>query len=492
MKEELETGKANGDGGGTGTPIVPVILAGGSGSGLWPLSRELYPKQLLPLRGELTLLQEAGLRAKGVRDAGDPIVVCSESHRFLVAEQLRSIGFCNGSILLEPFGRNTAPAVALSALRARKRGGDPILLVMPADHHISPVERFHRAMEEGGRHAEKGRLVMFGVVPESPETGYGYILKGEKEPGCADSFGVEGFWEKPESDAARGYVESGRCYWNSGIFMFKASRFLEELDRFAPGVVSACALAVDKGIGDLDFFRVDAEAFDPCPCVSLDCALMEKSRDAVVVEMKAEWGDLDSWRGLWKVGSSGDSRQNVQVGDVLAHDVSGCYLHSTGRLIAAVGLRDHVVVETSDAVLVSPWNRVQEVRVLVDELKAKKREEALSHRKVYRPWGSYECINLEKRFQVKRITVKPGGVLSLQMHHHRAEHWVVVHGTALVTKGDESFLLKEDQSTYIPLGVNHRLENPGKIPLEIIEVQSGSYLGEDDIVRFEDVYGRQR
>ena len=472
-------------------PVIPVLLAGGSGTGLWPLSRELYPKQLLPLRGKLSLLQETAMRAQGIRNVADPVVVCSEQHRFLVAEQLHSLGLPVGSILLEPFGRNTAPAVALAALHARAGGIDPILLVLPADHFISPVERFHRALEEGSRHACAGRPVMFGVVPESPETGYGYIQKGGEVPGGAYAFEVEAFREKPEKDAARSYVDSGRCYWNSGIFMFKASRFLEELGRLAPEIVRTCSLAIQKGIGDLDFFRIDAEAFQACPNVSLDHAVMEKTREAVVVELNAEWSDLDSWYGLWKVDCAEDADRNVKIGDVLAHDVSGCYLHSTGRMVAAIGLRDHVVVETSDVVLISPWDRVHEVKVLVDDLKAKKREEALSHKKVYRPWGCYECIDMEQRFQVKRITIKPGAKLSLQKHHHRAEHWVVVHGTALVTKGKETFILKEDESTYIPLGMNHRLENPGKIPLEIIEVQSGSYLGEDDIVRFDDLYGRQ-
>lgn len=472
--------------------IVPVILAGGSGTRLWPLSREFYPKQLLTLVGNQTMLQNTILRLSGMAEIATPIVVCNENHRFLVAEQLRAIDSQAASIILEPVGRNTAPAIALAALAALMNDDNALLLVLPADHHIQDTESFHAAGRVATRLAEDGFLVTFGVVPASPETGYGYIQRGEAIGGLngvVDAFKIKRFVEKPGRAKAQQYVDAGDYFWNSGMFAFRALRVLEELERFSPGIVETCRQAYLGGASDLDFYRLDRQAFEDCPSISIDYAVLEKSDYMVTVPLDAGWSDVGSWDALWKI-SKKDIQENVVTGDVLMHDVTHCYLHSNSRLIAAVGLRDHIVVETSDAIFISPWDRAQDVKLVAQKLKAKQRDETLIHQCVYRPWGSYQSVNMGKRFQVKRITVKPGAVLSLQKHHHRAEHWVVVHGTALVTRGEESFLMKEDESTYIPIGVKHRLENPGKIQLEIIEVQTGSYLGEDDILRFEDVYGR--
>lgn len=473
--------------------IVPVILAGGMGTRLWPLSRELYPKQLLPMVDGQTMLQNTVLRLSGMEGMGAPIIVCNEEHRFLVAEQMRALGVKPAGIILEPVGKNTAPAVAVAALNALLHDEDPVLLVLPADHHIERMEPFQTAVRAGSDLSCRRFLVTFGVEPKAPETGYGYILKGDKVQvetlaGCNASI-ISRFVEKPDLDTARQYLDSGNHFWNSGIFMFLASRILEELSAFSPEIVETCRCAFEGGTSDLDFYRLGADAFRQCPCLSLDRAVMEKTENAVVLPLEAGWNDLGSWEALWDVKEK-DENENVKVGDVLTRDSKHCYLHATSRLVAAIGLRDLVVVETADAVLIAHAQKVQEVKSLVRKLKDDRREEALVHKKVFRPWGRYESLNVHSRFQVKRITVKPGAKLSLQRHHHRAEHWVVVHGTALVTRGEEQFLLKEDESTYIPLGVNHRLENPGKIELEIIEVQSGSYLGEDDIVRFNDVYGR--
>ena len=469
--------------------IVPVILCGGSGSRLWPLSRESYPKQFLPLLDKQTLLQNTMLRVATIKDIAPPLVICNEEHRFMVAEQLRVLNITPAAVILEPVGRNTAPATAVAALHAlaQDAGADPLLLVLPADHVIADAEQFRQAIEQVAPYAEAGKLITFGIVPEAPEIGYGYIKAGAPEGGV---YRVERFVEKPDASAAQTYVNSGAYYWNSGMFMFRAARFLEELERFAPEIARACRKAQAVERADLDFLRLDRAAFEACPSDSIDYAVMEKTAYAVVKPLDVGWNDIGAWSALWAVGRR-DEHGNVLDGDVLTVATRNSYVRTESRLVATVGVDDLVVVETPDAVLVAHKDRVQEVKTIVNRLKAERREEARSHRKVYRPWGAYDCIDNEERFQVKRITVKPGASLSLQMHHHRAEHWTVVHGTARVTRGDETFLLTENQSAYIPIGTRHRLENPGKIPLELIEVQSGSYLGEDDIIRFDDIYGRQ-
>ena len=473
--------------------LIPVILSGGSGTRLWPLSRELYPKQLLPLVGKGTMLQETLARLVGVPDVARPIVVCNESHRFLVAEQLRAASAGPQAILLEPVGRNTAPAVALAAMAAVadgppvSAGSEVVLLVLPADHVIRNVGAFQSAIQAGQQAALAGNLVTFGVVPSSPETGYGYIRRGA---GVGPSYPIAQFVEKPDLPTATRYLESKDYFWNSGMFMFKVTQVLDELRQLAPEIYQACAHAFTAAKRDLDFTRLPIKEFEECPSISFDYAVMEKTRHGVVVPLDAGWSDVGSWSALHEA-IPGDAQQNVRLGDVLTEDSHGCYLQSTSRLVAAVGLRDHVVVETKDAVLVAPKNRVQDVKHLVAQLKKQGRYESSLHREVFRPWGSYDSIDAGDRFQVKRLSVKPGASMSLQLHHHRAEHWIVVSGTARITRGEETFLLEENQSTYIPLGTKHRIENPGKIPLHIIEVQSGPYLGEDDIVRFEDRYGRQ-
>ena len=476
--------------------LIPVILSGGSGTRLWPLSRELYPKQLLPLVGQRTMLQETATRLAGMRDVGGPIVVCNESHRFMVAEQLLEAGHSPQAILLEPVGRNTAPAVAVAALVALEHHGrdatngpdaDPVLLVLPADHVIRDVQAFQAAVEQARAAAEAGKLVTFGVKPDRPETGYGYIRRAD---GVGPAYPVAEFVEKPDAATAARYVQSGDYYWNSGMFMFRAKAYLEELERHAPAMLQACRDAVAAATRDLDFTRLPAKEFAACPSDSIDYAVMEKTQAAVVVPLDAGWSDVGSWSALQDALPT-DARGNVVAGDVITESATGCYLHSTSRLIAAVGLKDHVVVETKDAVLVAPRDRVQDVKQLVAQLKAQGRYETSLHREVFRPWGSYDSVDNGERFQVKRLVVKPGASMSLQLHHHRAEHWIVVSGTARITRGDEVFLLGENESTYIPMGTRHRIENPGKVTLHIVEVQSGSYLGEDDIVRFEDVYGRE-
>lgn len=471
--------------------IVPVVLSGGSGTRLWPLSRELYPKQLLSLVDKQTMLQNTVARLSGIKELAAPLVVCNENHRFMVAEQLRAIDRTPSAILLEPVGRNTAPAVAVAAMQAMDAGDDPVLLVLPADHVIRDTTALCATVTGGRDRAAKGDLITFGIVPQGPETGYGYIKAGGKLKGSGDTpaYAVAQFVEKPDFATAQSYVASGDYYWNSGMFMFRASRYLEELERFAPDMLVACRSALSGAGKDLDFIRLDATAFAACPGDSIDYAVMEKTSDAVVIPLDAGWSDVGSWSALWEVGEQ-DGAGNVVQGDVLTKDVRNCYLHAGSRMVAAVGLEDHVVVETADAVLVAHKERVQDVKHIVERLKKQSRGEALLHRRVNRPWGTYECIDSAERFQVKRITVNPGASLSLQMHHHRAEHWIVVKGTAKIIRGEETFTLSENQSTYIPLGVTHCLENPGKIPLEIIEIQSGCYLGEDDIVRFEDNYGR--
>ena len=472
--------------------LTPVILSGGAGTRLWPLSRELYPKQLLPLTGTRTLLQQTLLRLDGLA-ATAPVIVCNEAHRFLVAEQLRQLRLEPRATILEPFGRNTAPAIALAAhaalkgLAADANAVDPVLLVLPADHIIRNVPAFQQAVRVALAAAEAGRLATFGIVATRPETGYGYIQRGAPEAG---GFRIARFVEKPNAERAREFVQAGDYYWNSGMFMFRARRYLQELQRFAPEMARICEAAFRAAQADLDFTRISAASFEACPADSIDYAVMEKTSDAMVVPLDAGWSDIGSWAALHEA-SEPDARGNVSHGDIVSEDTQGSYLHAESRLVAAVGLKDHVVVETKDAVLVAPKDRVQDVKKLVARLKEAGRYEHSLHREVFRPWGSYDSLESGARFQVKRLKVKPGAALSLQLHRHRAEHWIVVAGTARVTRGEEVFLLEENQSTFIPVGVKHRIENPGTIPVDIIEVQSGSYLGEDDIVRFEDVYGRK-
>ncbi len=467
--------------------LLPIIMAGGSGSRLWPLSRQLNPKQFLQLAdSQLSMLQATIARLKGL-DITLPRLICNEQHRFLAAEQLRQLDMEKSNILLEPVGRNTAPAIALAALQAVADGQDPVLLVLAADHLIKDVEAFHAAINTALPLAEAGKLVTFGIVPSHPETGYGYIEKGAAAG--VGGFAVSQFVEKPDLATATDYLKSGDFLWNSGMFLFRASRYLQELERFQPAILEACKKALAGGQQDLHFTRVCATEFGACPDDSIDYAVMEKTADAVVVPLDAGWSDIGSWSALWDV-SEKDQHGNVLKGDVLQHSSSNNYVHADSRLVTLVGVEDLVVVETKDAIMVAHKNNVQDVKKIVEQLKAGDRKEHINHREVYRPWGVYDSIDDGHRYQVKRITVKPGAKLSVQMHHHRAEHWIVVSGTAKVTNGDTTFLVTENQSTYIPIGQIHALENPGVIPLELIEVQSGPYLGEDDIVRFEDKYGR--
>lgn len=474
--------------------ILPVILSGGSGTRLWPLSRGLYPKQFMDMGGEETLFARTVSRALALPGAKAPVVVCNEKHRFLAAAILQNLsrrpglGAASGAaILLEPEGRNTAPAIALAALHAMEEGDDPLLLVLSSDHLINPESAFADAVSTAVTGAKAGYLAVFGVTPAHPETGYGYIKEGQTLlPGV---LAVERFVEKPDAKTAARMLKEGGFFWNSGMFLFHASLFLAELQRYAPETHSAC-LAIWAGrTRDLDFTRFRAEDFTACPSISVDYAVMERTAKACMAPLTAEWNDMGSWDAFYETGDK-DAEGNVRHGDVIQLESRNCYLHSSHRLVAALGIEDVSVVETADAVLVLPKARSQDVRLLLAELKRRNRPETDTHLKVYRPWGSYETLVFDERFQVKRIIVNPGAALSLQLHHHRAEHWVVVHGTARVTVGEREVILTEDQSSYIPLGTRHRLENPGRIPLEIIEIQTGSYLGEDDILRFEDTYGR--
>lgn len=469
--------------------IVPVLLAGGSGTRLWPMSRGMYPKQFLPLAGEQTMLQATARRAEALADVGAPMVICGDDHRFIVAEQLRAGGRGDGvQIVLEPCGRNTAPAAAVAAtLAADQHGRDTVLMLMAADHVIADTGAFAAAAAKAAALAADGHLVTFGVTPTRAETGYGYIQTGAA---VGEGFKVATFREKPDAETAQQYVDSGDFLWNSGMFVFQAGTLLDELRAHAPAILEAAVAAVSAGKRDLDFLRLDPEAFAASPEDSIDYAVMERTERAAVVPMDAGWDDVGSWTYLGSVNTP-DGDGNVLQGDVMTEGVTDTFVRAEGgRLVAAIGVDNQVIVDTKDALLVASRDRVQDVKAIVNRLKAAERTEAFHHAVVYRPWGSYETIALGGRFQVKRIVVKPKCKLSLQMHHHRAEHWIVVSGTAVVTCGDEVMTLTEDQSTYIPLGTKHRLENPGVIDLELIEVQSGSYLGEDDIVRFQDDYNR--
>jgi len=483
--------------------IQPVILSGGAGTRLWPLSREHYPKQLLALVGENTLLQQTAMRLAGLTDTAAglhvsaPMVVCNHRHRYLVAEQLRVVDIAAAAILLEPMGRNTAPALTVAALEAMTEGRDPLLLVMPADHVVSDIPAFHAAVASGAALAAQGRLVTFGVVPDSAHTGFGYIERGEEVGnGSPAAFELTRFVEKPDQATAQVYIDSGNYSWNSGMFLVKASVWLEQAQQHCPAIADACRQAYADSERAAEFVSLPEAGFAACPSDSIDYAVMEQvtperggSGIAVVIPLQAGWSDVGSWQSLWEV-SDQDEHGNAIKGDVYAGDCEGSLMIAEHRFVAAVGLRDMVVIETADAVLVLPKERSQEVKQVVQSLRQNQRCECETHRKVYRPWGTYEPLDQDSRFQVKRIVLNPGAAISLQMHHHRAEHWVVVKGTARVTCDDKVSLLTENQSTFIPLGTRHRLENPGIVPLEIIEIQSGGYLGEDDIVRFEDVYGR--
>ncbi len=469
------------------TTMVPVVLAGGSGSRLWPLSRTQYPKQFLPLcsdgDSQHSMLQQTLLRLQGLPVA-PPLLICNEDHRFIAAEQLRAIDQL-GPILLEPAGRNTAPALALAAMQSMPQH-DPLLLVLAADHRIAAPQAFREAVTAAMPLAEQGKLVTFGVVPDRPHCGYGYIRQGQAIEG---GFHVDAFVEKPNQQEAQRLIDAGDCLWNSGMFLFRASRYLAELKRHRPDIATVCRQAMANTSADLDFIRVDQDSFAQCPSESIDYAVMEHTDDAVVVPLQAGWSDVGAWSALWDCHNK-DAAGNSINADVLLHEVSDCLIHSKHRLIAGLGVSDLIIVDTADALLVANRHRSEEVKHLVEQLKGLQRTELDNHRKVYRPWGNYDSIDNGARYQVKRITVKPGARLSVQMHHHRAEHWVVVSGTAKVTNGEHTFLVTENQSTYIPIGTVHSLENPGMVPLELIEVQSGSYLGEDDIIRLEDNYGR--
>ena len=469
--------------------VIPVILSGGSGTRLWPISRKLYPKQFIPIRDGRSLFQDTILRTKNLAEGiQSPMIVCNDEHRFMAAEQLRQEDITDSDIILEPIGRNTAPAIALAALRAADRDADGVLLVLPADHILEGAEAFSSAIETALDLSQKNQLATFGIVPTRPETGYGYIQRGnEIIPDKASQ--VDKFVEKPDLATAEQYLATGEYLWNSGMFMFKAATLLAELEQHEPQMLADVKAAFGEQSHDLDFIRVDKEKFAACKSESIDYAVMEKTANAVVVPLQSSWNDVGSWHALWE-SSPQDEATNAITGDVILEECNGCYVHSSNRLVTAIGMQDAVIVETADAVMVTSREQAQKVKNIVGKLKTNGREESDTHRKVYRPWGDYESIDNADRFQVKRITVKPGERLSLQKHHHRAEHWIVVNGTALVTCGEKEFLLSENESTYIPIGEIHRLENPGKIPLELIEVQSGSYLGEDDIERFDDKYGR--
>lgn len=466
--------------------IIPIIMAGGSGTRLWPLSRSLYPKQFLSLINENSLLQETLKRLDGL-NCLPPVIVSNNEHRFIVAEQLRQFGVDDFQIILEPVGRNTAPAVALAALKSLELHGDHHMLVLAADHAIQDIEAFHAAVLAAEQESVDNKLVTFGIVPTKPETGYGYIKKGEQVKNSV--FKVNSFVEKTDLETAKNYLEQ-KCYlWNSGMFMFKASVYLDELKKFRPDILAACKESLSSASTDLDFIRLNSDVFAECPDESIDYAVMEKTQDCVVIPLDADWSDIGSWTSLWEI-SEKDEHENVSHGDVINYNSRNNYIYSEGSLISTVGVNNLIIVQTKDALLVAQQDNVQDIKKIVEILKKQKRSEHISHREVYRPWGRYDSVERGDRYQVKRITVKPGECLSTQMHHHRAEHWVVVAGTAKVTCGERTFFVTENESTFIPIGTVHTLENPGKIPLEVIEIQSGVYLGDDDIVRLSDKYGR--
>ncbi|WP_146442621.1 mannose-1-phosphate guanylyltransferase/mannose-6-phosphate isomerase [Vibrio kanaloae] len=494
--------------------ILPVILAGGSGSRLWPLSRELYPKQFLSVAGKHSMLQQTLKRLQGLENfvvgahCDAPFIICNEEHRFIAAEQVRSANLQHSGILLEPIGRNTAPAIALAALQALSKSSDraekyrdPIILVLAADHHIAKTSQFQQAVSRGVDYAKQGKLVTFGITPKAPETGYGYVKQGKpllpstqtstiaEEQRVAHAYAIESFVEKPDKKTAEDYIRSGQYLWNSGMFMFTASRYLEELAEHSPEILTACKLALEEQNTDLDFIRIDTEAFKNSPSDSIDYAVMEKTSHAAVIPMDVGWNDIGSWSAIWDV-SDKDEHNNVIEGDVLTVDSQHNYIHAENKLVATVGVENLIIVETKDAILVANKDKVQGVKSIVEQLNQAGRTEHIHHREVFRPWGKYDVVDLGKRDKVKRITVNAGQKLSLQMHHHRAEHWVVVAGIAKVTNDEKTYLVEEDQSTYIPLGHVHSLENPGELPLEMIEVQTGSHLSEDDIIRYQDSYGR--
>ncbi|MDP2562094.1 mannose-1-phosphate guanylyltransferase/mannose-6-phosphate isomerase [Psychrobium sp. 1_MG-2023] len=467
--------------------ILPVIMAGGSGTRLWPMSRGNYPKQFLALHGDLTMLQQTISRLNGIEHK-PAMLICNEEHRFIAAEQVRQLDVEHSGIFLEPVGRNTAPAIALAAFKAVEQRQDSLLLVLAADHVINDEASFQQSVANATKLAKQGKLVTFGIVGDKPETGYGYIKRGTQID-SSDAYVVDSFVEKPNLETAKEYMATGEYYWNSGMFMFKASRYLEELKAHRPDIYAACAKAIAVQSADMDFVRVDKAAFEACPDESIDYAVMEKTQDAVVIPMDAGWNDVGGFSALWEV-SNKDGNGNALFGDVKAVDTKNSLVFGDKQLIATVGVEDLVVINTKDAILVAHKDKSQEVKQIVNQLKTEKRSEVTFHREVYRPWGKYDSIDNGDRFQVKRITVKPGAKLSVQMHHHRAEHWIVVSGTAKVQIDDTEQYVTENESVYIPITAVHALENPGTVDLELIEVQSGSYLGEDDIVRFEDRYGR--
>jgi mannose-1-phosphate guanylyltransferase/mannose-6-phosphate isomerase len=467
--------------------VIPVILSGGSGTRLWPLSRKEYPKQYLPLAGDNTMLQETILRLDGLDNLADPIIVCNADHRFLVAEQCQQIGIKNPTILLEPVGRNTAPAIAAAALQSLKETDNAVLLVLSADHVIQDIDAFHEAINIASSQAQEGKLATFGIVPTDANTGYGYI-KTSKE-NYSGAYKVEEFVEKPDLQTARTYLEQGNYLWNSGMFMFKADTLIDELTNHSPEIVASVKTAVNNAEQDLDFIRLDKQAFESSPSDSIDYALMEKSDNVVVVPLDAGWSDVGSWSALYDIGTK-DANGNVIKGDVITQDTTNTYINANHHMVATIGVDNLIIVDTADATFIATQDKAQEVKSIVESLQTKGRDEGAMHRKVYRPWGWYDSIEYDKHFQVKRLHVNPGAKLSLQMHHKRAEHWVVVSGTATAINGEEVLTLKESDSTYIPIGTTHGLENKTNEQLEIVEVQSGTYLGEDDIVRFEDIYGR--
>ena len=465
--------------------IAPIILSGGSGTRLWPLSRKLHPKQFINLVNDTTLFQDTILRLP--KDVADPLIICNEEHRFLAAEQLRQIHKNSNGIILEPIGKNTAPAIALAALKFVNNGEDPLLLVLSADHLIQDTDAFHQSIKIAEKLAEKDKLVTFGIVPDKAETGYGYIQADINN--TTDSYNIQSFTEKPNQEDAQKYLDSGNYLWNSGMFMFKASIYLQELEKFEPEILTSCKKSCQTEYKDKDFIRLNNDEFRQCPEQSIDYGVMEHTEGAMVVPLDANWSDIGSWDALWDAKNK-DSNGNVSEGDVILNGVKNTYTYSSNRLVSAIGVSDLVIVDTQDALLIADKNHSQNIKNIVNQLKKENRSEAENHRKVLRPWGYYDSIDVDDGFQVKRILVNPGAKLSLQKHQHRAEHWVVVKGVATITRGDDVFVLKENQSTYIPKGEVHRLENTEETDLEIIEIQTGDYLGEDDIIRLEDDYQR--